>query len=309
MNTRNLVLVVGAAGIDLKASPHQSLILKADNPGIIRRSFGGVARNIAENLTRLELNTVFLSAVGAGVEGDSLMNYCQIAGMNMDYVKRETDHHTGTFLAVMDEHSDMAFAISDFGIMETVNAAYLESHRDLFAVARMIVIDLNLTPSAIAKVFELAGEYHVPVIADPTAPLLAHKLCTYLDRTYLVTPNAAETTLLCGLEVHDHDSAIQAARHLIKLGTEIAIVTLGMQGLVYADAKSKGHIPAIETTIVDTTGAGDALTAGLIFGLVNEIPLDEALRLGVTAAVITLRSPCSVSPDLTPDLLYNSLVI
>jgi pseudouridine kinase len=60
---------------------------------------------------------------------------------------------------------------------------------------------------------------------------------------------------------------------------------------------------------VNTTGAGDALTAGVIFGLLNGVPLDEALRLGVSAATLTLRSRESVVPELSQELLYDELVI
>ena len=43
----------------------------------------------------------------------------------------------------------------------------------------------------------------------------------------------------------------------------------------------------------DTTGAGDALTATVLFGLLNDIPIDDAVRLGVTAASLPgfLQSP------------------
>jgi pseudouridine kinase len=127
----------------------------------------------------------------------------------------------------------------------------------------------------------------------------------------MIVPNAAETTSLCGLEVpaHDHDSAIAAASHLIAMGSKIAIVTLGEGGLAYADSNSKGHIPAVKTDPVDTTGAGDALTAGVVFGLIHNMPLDDAMRLGVTAASVTLRSEASVAPTLSPDMLYDSLVV
>ena len=69
------------------------------------------------------------------------------------------------------------------------------------------------------------------------------------------------------------------------------------------------NIPAIQTPIVDETGAGDALTAGIIFGLLEGIPIDECVRLGVTAASLTLRSNETVRADLSVDLLYDDLVV
>jgi len=60
---------------------------------------------------------------------------------------------------------------------------------------------------------------------------------------------------------------------------------------------------------VDRTGAGDALTAGVVFGLLNDFPIDEAVRLGVSAATLTLQCKETVCPDLSLERLYDQLVI
>ena len=52
---------------------------------------------------------------------------------------------------------------------------------------------------------------------------------------------------------------------------------------------------------------GDALSAAVIFALLNEIPLDEAIRLGVSAATLTLRSTGTVSAQLSLERLYDEL--
>ena len=57
------------------------------------------------------------------------------------------------------------------------------------------------------------------------------------------------------------------------------------------------------------TGAGDAMTAALLFGLLNDIELDDAIRLGVSAASLTLRHPGSVYPELSLEGLYDQLLV
>jgi pseudouridine kinase len=81
------------------------------------------------------------------------------------------------------------------------------------------------------------------------------------------------------------------------------------QGLCYATSETSGYIPAIKTSIVDPTGAGDALSATVIFALLNDIPIDDAVRLGVSAASLTLRYRGAVVPDLSLEKLYDQLVI
>lgn len=173
----------------------------------------------------------------------------------------------------------------------------------------MVVLDANVPPRAMATIFNLAERYKVPVCADPTSAVLAERLRPFLPRLYMVTPNVPEAEVLCGTHITHRESAIRAARKLVRKGVQIAIITRAERGVCYASTESSGHVPALQTDIVDLTGAGDALTAGVVFGLLNDFSLDEAVRLGVSAAALTLRSRETVSPELSLERLYDQLVI
>jgi pseudouridine kinase len=124
----------------------------------------------------------------------------------------------------------------------------------------------------------------------------------------MITPNSHEARILCGqiFEASHRQQALEAAKCLVGQGPEIVVITLAEFGLVYASSETSGHVPAVRTKIVDPTGAGDALTAAVIFGLLNEVPLDDAVRLGVTAASLTLRQSGTVIPNLS-QALYDQL--
>mgnify|MGYP005840348269 FL=1 len=303
------VLVIGSAGIDVKGRPTQELTWGAPNMGFVRNSVGGVARNVAENLARLEVPTVLLSAVGDDDEGRRVLAHSADHGVDCSRVRVVAGAHTGVYLALLKPNGELLAAIADFEVMGAVDDDYLRQHEDLLADADMVMVDMTLSDTALATLFELAERHHVRVCADPTTPRLAGRLCPYIGQLHLVVPNAAETTALCGLDdpAHDRDTAIAAARHLVSLGAYLAVVTLGAQGLAYADGSGGGYIPPIKTQVVDSTGAGDALTAAVIFGLLNEVPVDEAMRLGVTAASLTLQTVETVVPSLNQELLYNRL--
>jgi pseudouridine kinase len=305
------VLVIGSAGMDVKGRPDAAMQSGMANAGRVRHSVGGVARNIAENLARLEVPAILLTAIGDDVQGLRVLDQSRAAEVNCDAVRIVAGQRTGTYLALLTPNGDLDMAISDYEVMNYVDADYLRQNEPLFADAALILIDATLAPAAIAAVFELAAKYEVRVCADPTTPALASRLCPYLDKLYFIVPNAAETKALCGLPspASDHDTAIQAARGLVALGTAIAVVTMGDQGLAYADSKGAGFIRAQNTTVVDSTGAGDALTGAVIFALLNDVELDEAMRLGVTAAALTLQSRETVLPDLNQELLYGALVV
>lgn len=303
------VLVIGAMGVDVKGKPHQPLGVGVDNPGRVQTSFGGVARNIAENLAHLEIDTVFLSAVGDDSNGDWLMAHLAAVGVDTTHVLQVAAASTGSFLAVLDHAGDLQVAISDYAIMDAITPTYLTEQAALFAAARMVVIDLNLSVEAVATVVQLCQTHAVPLCVDPTAPAQAHKIRPHLSSVYLIAPNATETHILCDKEVPhgDFEGAIHIAKDLVAMGVQIAILTLGEAGVVFASGNGGGHITARKTQVIDATGAGDALTAAVIFGLINDIPLEEALRLGIVAASLTLHSRESVYPDLTPDALYEHL--
>jgi pseudouridine kinase len=304
-------LVIGSAGIDIKGLAIDALKSGTPVPGRVRNSVGGVARNIAENLARLEVPVVLLSAVGDDTQGLRVLDECKAAGINCDHVQIASNSRTGTFMAFFKENGELENAITDFDVMMALDGDYLERHEDLFAGADIVIIDATLTTGALYTLFRLTEKYQVRVCADPTTPALAGKLCPYIDGMYLIVPNAAETASLCGLthSAHDRDSATSAARELVAMGAQIAVVTMGEQGLAYADGSGGGFIRGMKTRVVDSTGAGDALTGAVIFGLLNDVELDEAMRLGITAAHLTLQSRETVLPALTQELLYDKLMV
>jgi pseudouridine kinase len=310
MDFERPVLVIGAAGVDIKARPQGPLRMKRSNVGVVRHSFGGVARNVAENLARLEVPTILLSAVGQDSSGDSMIAYTKQTGVDTSAILRLPDAHTGSYVAVLDAAGRLAVSISEYDVIDAITPKYVQEHRSLFADAAMIAVDANLSPKTLASIFRWAKRYGVPVCADPTSQALAVKLIDYLPELTMIAPDAGEAAALCGLDdpPSTSEAAIETAQCLVSRGVKIAIVTLGDQGLAYADSGGAGHIAALRTRVVDTTGAGDALTAAVIFGLVNEMPLDEAVRLGVSAAALTLRTRETVAKDLSLDRLYDELV-
>jgi pseudouridine kinase len=310
MNQDGYLLVIGAASIDTKGRADQRIHHGASTPGVIRVSVGGVGRNIAENLARLGEPIVLLSAVGDDGSGRRIVNQAEECGIDVSHLLVDPTHRTAAYIAILDESGALLMSVDDMCIgRELITPDFIYRRRALFRDAQMVILDANLSPASLRTIFKLARRYDLPVCADPTTPTLAPRLCPHLHDLVLVTPNAAEAEALCGVKVSGRESALKAAQRLVNLGVRYAIVTLGATGLVYATSQESGHVPAIECEIVDLTGAGDALTATVIFGLLNRFEIDEAVRLATSAAALTLQSRHTVSPDLSLDRLYNQLVI
>lgn len=305
------VLVIGAAGVDIVGRLRGELRSKTSTPAVIRSSYGGVARNVAENLVRLGQPVNLISVVGEDDEGDRLLQGLVAAGVNPERVLRTSQYVTNSYLAIIDSQGELQFALDDMRAINCLTPQFIREQAALFKEASILFVDANLPKDTLRTVMSLARRAHLPVCADPTSVSLAARLRPYLSRFFLMIPNNAEAAVLSERTspVNGRRQALEVAKYLISQGVDIVIITMAEQGLCYATSESSGYIPAIKTSILDPTGAGDALTATVIFALLNDIPLDDAVRLGVSAASLTLRFRGAVVPDLSLEKLYDQLVI
>lgn len=305
------VLVIGATLLDIKGKPVAGLEPGTSNPADIRSSRGGTARNVAENLARLGADVVLISAVGDDPVGRQLMIQTAEAGVNIDYMLMLPNWATGSYIALLEQDGTLSVALDDVQVMETITPDYLNRNRALFRDASMIMFDGSLTEAAMKTVVRLAEEYQVFLCADPSSARLAWKMRPHLAALDLVAPNQVETAGLCGVDFtgYDPDISLTLAQRLLAAGIRIVVVTLSDFGLDYATNNEIGYLPPSYTHFVDSTGTGDAVTAAIMFGLLNELPTIEAIRLGAAAAAITLQSADTVVPDLSLDMLYDHLIV
>jgi len=301
------VLIIGAAAIDTKGVTNKNIAPGVMNPGSIRVHRGGVGRNIAENLSRLGIHARLISAVGDDISGENILDHAEESGIDVEHVLIAENTNTGAYIAVYDEFGQIYVAMYHMGIMNLITPRYLYDRRRLFGEASLVVIDANLPSRTIDMVFKLAKQYNVPVCADPTSNALAPKLKPHLADLYMVTPDMGEAEVLTGTKIVDRMDAMEAAKKLIAQGVDIAVVTQSDKGVCYATQEVTGHMPAIDTEVTDLTGAGDAMTAAVVFGLMEGFDVDEAIKLGVSAGSLAIQCRETVCPDLSLELLYDNL--
>lgn len=307
----NKVVVIGAASLDIVARLQEPPLTGTSTPAEIRPSFGGVARNVAENLARLGQPVSLISAVGEDHLGKQLLEHASQAGVDVSACLKTPQFSTGTYLAILDYDGQKQYGLDDMRVISALTPEIIHQQHELLTNAGILFMDANLPLPTMQAVFQIAHRNKIPVCADATSSNLADLLLDWVSDLYLVTANAQEATVLIGgqIIVKNRPTALQAARLLVSRGAEIAVIPLAQMGVCYASSSTIGHISAIKTEILDPTGAGDAMTAAILFGLMNEFPLDDAIRLGVSAASLTLRSPASVVPDLTLEKLYDNMVV
>lgn len=305
------VLVIGATLLDTKGKPVAGLEPGTSNPAEIRSTRGGTARNVAENLARLGAEVVLISAVGDDPTGRQLLIQTAEAGVNLDTVEMLPGRTTGSYIALLEADGLLSVALDDVRVMDVITPDFLNRHRALFRDAAMVMFDGSLSEAAMKTAVRLAREYGVPLCADPASARLAWKLRPYLSDCHLLVPNQVEVAELCAVAFPGYDPAasLPLARRLVAAGVGMVVVTLSDFGLDYATGDEVGYIPPSHTQMVDSTGTGDAVTAAIIFGLLNDLPPIEAIRLGAAAAALTLQTSETVVTDLSLDLLYDHLIV
>lgn len=301
------VVVVGGANVDLKVRTLAPAITGTSNPGVTNQAPGGVGRNVAENLARLGVPTLLLSAVGQDDLGDGLLRDTAEAGVDVHHVLRVFGEPTGTYTAVLDASGDLVVAVSSMTVMDALDAAALRRRRAAFSGAGWVVADGNLSSEALVEVLSLAATAEARVVVEPVSVPKAAHLHLALDSglaPYAVTPNVDELAALVGDPVgNDQRSIRTAARRLHDRGIEVVWVRRGGRGSLISTPAGLQALPALAADVVDVTGAGDAMLGAFLAGLVSGESPEQAGRLGHAAAALTIESTSTVVPDLTLDAI------
>jgi pseudouridine kinase len=297
MKATGFVLVVGGANLDVSATTDQILEKGDSTPGRVEFSPGGVARNVAENLARLGHDARLVSAVGDDMQGAGLLHATQRAGVDVQGCLRVAGRRTATYVAVHGADGDMVVAVNDMNVLDSVDADSLAHHAESLRQSAALVVDCNLPEAALAWLFAHAGS--APVFVDAVSAFKCRRVLPWLAQVHTLKVNRLEAQALSGLPV-ESDAQVQAASQCLhRQGVRRVVVSLGAQGLFYSDVEGEaGWLAAWEVHVRNTTGAGDALMAGLVHGHLAGEPLHGAARFANACAALTLTADAANHPEL-----------
>ena len=327
------VVVIGGANIDLRGRPAGEVLEShTSNPGKINVGSGGVGRNIAHNLALLNVPVTLLSAVGDDGEGIRILEETGKAGVKMEQMIISGEHPTGIYLAILDKKGEMEVAVSDMKILEEITVEYLRSKAYLIKESKIVVVDTNIPEESIEYVTDLCNKVNVPLLIEPVSVEKARKLRKVLEESGkgrrsgrwaidYITPSRdeLESILGAGTEIGDEQDInidlMKTAEELKYRGVRNVIVTLGKRGIyVSCGGTDEGRkedcnkfMAPYRGEVVDVTGAGDALVAGLVYGIYKGYSMEVAARFGLGAAALTISTKEAVRRDLREGLLRSRI--
>ena len=287
------IVTVGTVYVDIKGYPDGEYFPTGRNAGDIKYFHGGVARNIAEDVSKLGENSILVSLVDKSGVASDVIKHLKDVNVRTDYVK-ETEKGMGTWMAVFDERGELCASISKRPDLLPICDILKLNSEQLFKDAAGILLEIDIDEEIVDLIIRLAEKYNIPVYAVISNMTIAKERIEYIKKTTCFFCNRLEAEIFFGKKTEGlspQEMLDLLKTELKKLDMKAMVITMDSAGAVYAAAEGEaGHCPALPITVVDSTGAGDAFFAGTSIGLLRKLTLADACKLGTKTAARVLST-------------------
>jgi len=290
---RHDITIIGAAILDVLAGPIDNSIFEKGSLPMkhMNLSFGGDALNESVVLSQLGADVELISKVGDDEAGKRVLNFLKEKGVDSK-IKIEEGLETGINIVLIDVNGERRFLtnpesslrkLSEDDIME-----HLDNAGDIVCLASMFVSPL-LNIEAMERIFqEIKKKSERILVVDMTTAKNGETiediacLLKYID--YII-PNEVEAERLT-----NEKDVYRNAELFLEHGASCVIIKRGKQGCLIKTSKETLEISAYaDAKSIDTTGAGDSFVAGFIYGLKNQMSLEESAKFGCAVASCTVE--------------------
>jgi ribokinase len=275
---RPIVTVVGSFAVGMTLSAQRMPIFGETLVGSrFDMGPGGKGSNQAVAAARLGAESHFVGIIGADPLGKIARALYEEEGVRTDHLMETNEKATGVgFIIVNPEGSNGI--ILDMGANELIDGAFVRTAETIIARSHAVLSVLEIPVEGAAEAMAIGRKYGIKTILNPApATLLPEEMLRVID---LITPNETELRILMGLSPDDAAPTRELAMELQKKFGIAVIVTRGEAGMMLVDAQGVSEFGSIPVKVVDTTGAGDAFTAGLAVSLAEGRDLASAIKFG-----------------------------
>jgi sugar/nucleoside kinase (ribokinase family) len=266
----------------------------------IRITPAGPAGGTAVTLAKLGASVRSAGAIGTDELGDVMLELLDRFHVDSTLLVRRADVQTSaSVLPIRPDGSRPAFHVVG------ANATFASADAPWEAIEQADYLHLGapefMGGEEAAKILSFAREHEVVTSADILAPgeqaAAIHDWIApaFAHLDYLL-PNDEQVLALTGQE-----DLTEGCRALIERGVGCVAATRGADGAIVVDAESEHAVPAFAVEVVDTTGCGDAFSAGFLRGLALGRSHRDAARLGCAAAALVAQGLGSDHGDFDLD--------
>lgn len=288
------ILVAGANAIDLIGVSKAPLIESDSNIGHVSLAFGGVSRNVAENLILLGNRITFLTPFGD--DHFSMMAQSDLTKKGIPLLKiRKQKCSQDSYLAIHDHNGTLKTAINDFSLAEAVTPHDLLPFLATIQEVDALVLDTNFSIDTLKWFIEaFQGKL---IFVDGVSQTKVHRLKDFVSQLTLLKVNQAELESLAGNRPFNQAEYI---KELLQKGLKEIVVSSGKHPITYTFGGSIQQL-LVETPrkVVSSNGAGDALFSGIIHQYLRGKNMQEAVSFGLKLASLTMEVASAIHPEVS----------
>ena len=284
------VIALGVHVVDVLARPIEAIPAGQGGQLVdeIRITPAGTAAGTAVTLAKLGAKVRSAGAIGTDALGDVLLDLLGRHGVDTSLLVRRAEVQTSaSVLPIRPDGSRPAFHVVG------ANATYSAADAPWDAIAAATHLHLGapefMGGEEAAKILSFAREHGVVTSADLLAPgeqaaAIRDWIAPMLEHLDHLLPNDEQVLGLTGA-----DDLASGCRGLLDRGVGCVAATAGADGAIVVDAGGVQRVPAYAVEVVDTTGCGDAFSAGYLRGLALGRPGRDAAVLGCAAAALVAQ--------------------
>lgn len=273
----------------LTLNPAIDYIVNVDNykQGEVNRTSGekllagGKGINVSTVLKNLGSDTKALGFL-AGFTGEIIRKMLDEDKIKNDFIFLENGYSRINVKLKTDEETEIngqGPEISEKFLNELYKKlAYIKSGDALVLAGS---IPKSISSDIYCEILEKLSDKSILTVVDATGELLKKSL---KYNPFLIKPNRSELEELCGHKLETLDDISDAARELKKAGAKNVLVSLGADGaLLVTEDNQVICRKAVKGNVINSTGAGDSMVAGFIYGWLEKDDYSYALDMGISA--------------------------
>lgn len=288
---KSKILIIGGSNIDYLAKSNNPLIMEDSNIGSLTVSFGGVGRNITENLALLHDDVTFITGIGKDAYGQKLKANLEERGVKVLSVKNQ--EQSGSYVSIADEKGGMAVAICDTRLMDHMTIDDIMEFKDVIEEHDVIVLEANLNEKVIDGIFRNFPNHRFYI--EGVSANKIRRFRNHLPQISLFKCNVLEAEHF--LDVRK--SPLLLSDDLMSLGCKNVVLSNGKAPIIIGSGGKSKEVPVVSNpNVASVNGAGDALFAGIVHELSLRKTLEEAVSFGNRMAFYTLLSETAIQPDI-----------
>ncbi len=272
------ICVIGGANVDITATSAQAFRVGDSNPGSVEVSWGGVARNIAHNLTLLGDQVELLTIFGGGLFGPVIAASCRELGMEIGHSEIAADGTNSFFVSINNADGELVGGVADMNATEGMTPAWLSQRLSVINAADAVVADANSSAEALAWLIDHCEKpLYLDAVSVAKASRIREAVALSKRKTFFALKcNALENAVLSGI-----------------VGCQRRYVSVGAEGLKVEAEGRLYEFPALPCIVRNVTGGGDALLAGIVHAGPSA-SVEESARWGLECARRAVESPHAV---------------